>query len=666
MTTAVVPHALDAALLTTLERAFARHAGTDDKIDIADLQRALGLRSEYLTRRVLDAFDENGDGVISREEFLSGVRALVFGDDREKLRFAFQLHDHDGDGFLDRDELLRMIAISLAESDVSERVSQPPSQLASALLAAANRSDTGRVAFDDFEKLVRQRPDLLSAMTRSEAIWLAPNEELLLLLDDASERRGRLTRLLENHGARVAFLAFWILANAGVVVWSMTYGRAHATSSAPMQIGRAVGACLDLNGALIFVPMMRRMLTRLRATWMGRVFPIDDAIGFHKVVGHTMFALAGVHTAAFVLAYGAGHPDVPKVLETERGLTGGLLFGVFAVMWLFSLGFVRRSKHFELFYFTHLLYFAWLGLALAHAPRLVAFAGVPFAGIVIEQLVRVLKRRPPSKVLSTWPLRSGVTRLEIERPPRFKFHAGDYVFLRIPAIARHEWHPYTISSAPELPTLTVHARSLGNWSGALRRLVEQRRHPDIVAYIDGPYGSPTGHIFRSRFAVLIGAGIGVTPFASVLESMVLRSTDAEEDPSRPKRPTPEKVHFFWLNRDQYSFEWFRGLLSRLEERDERGLLETHLCMTGARSGATALGLELAREAMHAAGRADIVTGLRTKTHMGHPDWEAMLARIVERHAPAKVDVFYCGPHGLARKLSAICQKLGMTFREERF
>ncbi len=28
--------------------------------------------------------------------------------------------------------------------------------------------------------------------------------------------------------------------------------------------------------------------------------------------------------------------------------------------------------------------------------------------------------------------------------------AGDYVFINIPAIAKFEWHPFTISSAPEL------------------------------------------------------------------------------------------------------------------------------------------------------------------------------------------------------------------------
>ena len=42
-----------------------------------------------------------------------------------------------------------------------------------------------------------------------------------------------------------------------------------------------------------------------------------------------------------------------------------------------------------------------------------------------------------------------VTHLVIKRPPFFHFKPGDYVYLNIPAIAKYEWHPFTISSAPE-------------------------------------------------------------------------------------------------------------------------------------------------------------------------------------------------------------------------
>ena len=111
----------------------------------------------------------------------------------------------------------------------------------------------------------------------------------------------------------------------------------------------------------------------------------------------------------------------------------------------------------------------------------------------------------------------------------------------------------------------------------------------------------------------------------------------------------------------------RMVLSRASPVSIRAnVLNIHLCMTSARTGVTALGLELARDIMHASGRSDIVTGLKTKTHMGHPDWEAMLGEIKRIHEGQKVDVFFCGPRGLANKLRPLCERMGMSFREERF
>ena len=42
-----------------------------------------------------------------------------------------------------------------------------------------------------------------------------------------------------------------------------------------------------------------------------------------------------------------------------------------------------------------------------------------------------------------------VTLLIIPRPPKLRYQPGDYVFINIPSIAKNEWHPFTISSAPE-------------------------------------------------------------------------------------------------------------------------------------------------------------------------------------------------------------------------
>lgn len=43
--------------------------------------------------------------------------------------------------------------------------------------------------------------------------------------------------------------------------------------------------------------------------------------------------------------------------------------------------------------------------------------------------------------------------------------------------------------------------------------------------MDGPYGTPTHRIFTSERAALVGAGIGITPFASILQSIMYTWVD---------------------------------------------------------------------------------------------------------------------------------------------
>lgn len=42
-----------------------------------------------------------------------------------------------------------------------------------------------------------------------------------------------------------------------------------------------------------------------------------------------------------------------------------------------------------------------------------------------------------------------MVKLLIRRPKNFDFQPGEYVYLNVPSLARYEWHPFTISSAPE-------------------------------------------------------------------------------------------------------------------------------------------------------------------------------------------------------------------------
>ncbi len=666
MASSPVAHIVDQRLLETLDRAFLHLAGDDAKIDAGELQKALGLESEYLAQRVLRVFDSDGDGKIDKAEFLAGVRAVVFGSTRDKLRFVFEVHDHDGDGVITRTEMLRMVMLGLAEDKVTVRQADAE-RLVDILFLRADIGRDARISFEEFEAVVHAHPDVLEQITRSEARWICPNEDILHRLDKPREGVfSRLRQTIEDRSLATLFLALWILVNVALFVTAVL--RYQAAGANPMvQIARGCGACLNFNGALILVPMMRRFLTWIRKTPAGRVVPVDDAIAFHRLVGQAMFGFGLVHTAAHLVNYAIGtrKPFLKQLLFTKAGATGLVLLIVFSVMVVFSREAIRRSGRFELFYFTHLLYVAWLALALAHGPVFWIWAGVPILGFAVEQLLRLQRRGKSTEIIAGHALRSGVTRLELRRPPGFSHRAGDYLFIRVPDLARREWHPFTISSGPERENLTLHVRSLGNWTSALRRLVEKKHaggsHEPLVAHVDGPYGTPAAHIFESQRAVLIGAGIGVTPFASVLESLLMRAYGHGTEPSALR-----KAHFFWLNKDQYSFEWFAALLAHLESIDRNGLLDIHICMTSGHGNITAAALSLARDVVHSMGHRDIVTGLRTKTRMGDPDWARLLGNIAAQHAPEPVDVYFCGPPGLAAKVRPICARLGMPFHEEKF
>ncbi|QQP50860.1 NADPH oxidase_ EFhand calcium binding domain 5, partial [Caligus rogercresseyi] len=51
----------------------------------------------------------------------------------------------------------------------------------------------------------------------------------------------------------------------------------------------------------------------------------------------------------------------------------------------------------------------------------------------------------------------------------------------------------------------------------------------LEVHIDGPFGAPASSIFRAEHAVLIATGIGVTPFSSILQSIMSRYYDTKRE-----------------------------------------------------------------------------------------------------------------------------------------
>ncbi len=103
---------------------------------------------------------------------------------------------------------------------------------------------------------------------------------------------------------------------------------------------------------------------------------------------------------------------------------------------------------------THWLHIAFYILLILHAEQFWKWFIGPFVIILIERLYTLFRIRSSNYgetfIKDVNLLSSKVTNLVITRPPNFKFKCGDYIFINIPKIAKYEWHPFTISSAPEV------------------------------------------------------------------------------------------------------------------------------------------------------------------------------------------------------------------------
>uniref|UniRef100_A0A8C7F792 NADPH oxidase 1 n=1 Tax=Oncorhynchus kisutch TaxID=8019 RepID=A0A8C7F792_ONCKI len=357
------------------------------------------------------------------------------------------------------------------------------------------------------------------------------------------------------------------------------------------------------------------------------------------------------------------------VFTSVAGITGVIITLSLILIITSSMEVIRRS-YFEVFWFTHHLFIVFFaGLVIHGAGRIVRsqtttnplhnatfckdriddwgkiqecpvpqFAGGfpqtwmwvigPMILYVCERLLRFIRYMQtvkyrkivirPSKVLELQLVKNG-----------FKMDVGQYVFLNCPAISQLEWHPFTMTSAPEEDFFSVHIRSVGDWTQKLISIVEQlpegAEGPKMG--VDGPF---------------------VTPFASILKSIWYKFKD-----SNPKLRT-RKIYFYWLCRETHAFEWFADLLQLLErEMEERGMgsfLTYKLYLTGwDQSHANHV-------MVHADADTDVVTGLKQKTNYGRPNWDKEFEQVRKENPTSVVGTFLCGPAVLATVLSKKCVK----------
>uniref|UniRef100_A0A8B9HW91 NADPH oxidase, EF-hand calcium binding domain 5 n=1 Tax=Astyanax mexicanus TaxID=7994 RepID=A0A8B9HW91_ASTMX len=670
---------------------------------------------------------------ISLDELLKALNLLIHGSETDKLRFLFQVYDVDGQwrslstsllgGSIDPDELRTVLKSCLKESAIS-LPEEKLDDLTLALFESADKDNSGSITFEELKAELETFPEVMENLTISAANWLKPPD-----LDQKKRPTPRyLTRTYwHNNSRKLLFLCLYSVLNLLLFIMNMMQ---YAYGGPWLMLAKGCGICLNLNCTFIMVLMLRRCLTWLRATWIVRILPLDQNILLHQMVGYAIVIFTVAHTMAHVMNFSMSELSVCRLWEylltTRPGIgwvkgtasiTGVVLQVLICLMVVCSSTFVRRSGHFEVFYWSHLLYiWVWV-LLIVHCANFWKWFVAPGVIFFVEKLVGIaVSRMGGLYIVEVNLLPSKVTHLVIKRPPFFQFKPGDYVYINIPVIAKYEWHPFTISSAPEQQdTMWLHVRSMGQWTNRLfeyfrqsdsqamsnkrltaslrnrrhetrnqicAKLSENHRYCNIKCYVDGPYGTPTRQIFASEHAVLIGAGIGITPFASILQSIMYRYRMRKQncpncnyswcETIKDNEMKLRKVDFIWINRDQKSFEWFVSLLTKLEmdqadEEPEGRFLEMHMYMTSAlsKNDMKAIGLQMALDLLAKKEKRDSITGLRTRTQPGRPDWGKVFKKVSEEKK-GKVHVFYCGSPALAKVIKAQSEKFGFNFYKENF
>ncbi|XP_014663461.1 PREDICTED: dual oxidase 2-like [Priapulus caudatus] len=498
-------------------------------------------------------------------------------------------------------------------------------------------------------------------------------------------------RFVENHRMHIFWFSLYTLVTIGVFAERAYYysvEREHAglrrIAGYGVTITRGAASGMMFTYSCLLVTMSRNTITFFRETFLHRFIPFDSAIAMHKyiafwallftvfhVIGHAInfyhisTQTANDLTCLFRNFFHATH-ELPKFhywcWGTITGFSGVLVTLVVILIYTFAIQYSRRHV-FKWFWATHNLYVVMYILMFIHgAGRLVqnGFFFYFFLGpgilFTLDRLVSISRKKIEIAVIKAEILPSDVTALTFKRPQNFEYRSGQWVRIACVTQGRNEYHPFTLTSSPHEEHLTLHIRAVGPWTINLRSTYDPnviREHSYPKLYLDGPYGEGHQDWYKFEVAVLVGGGIGVTPFASILKDLVSRSSVSTNFACK-------KVYFLWVTRTQKQFEWMTDIIQDVENNDTRGLVSTHIFITQfyQKFDLRTTMLYVCESHFQKISGRSLFTGLKSITHFGRPQFASFLNSLQDEHPEvAKIGVFSCGPPLMTSSVDNACAEL---------
>ncbi|XP_057889128.1 dual oxidase 2 [Melospiza georgiana] len=501
-------------------------------------------------------------------------------------------------------------------------------------------------------------------------------------------------RFVENYRRHIVCVTLFSAITAGVFAERAYYYAFASPSTGIAQttfvgiiISRGSAASISFMYSYILLTMCRNLITVLRETFLNHYIPFDAAVDFHRWVAMAALIFSVLHTAGHVVnvyifsvtplsvlsclfstVFTNDGSQLPQkyywwFFQTVPGMTGVLLLVVLAVMYVFATRHFRRVS-FQGFWITHHLYMLLYILVIIHGsyaliqqPRFHIYFIIPALIYSADKLYSLSRKKVEISVVKAELLPSGVTHLQFQRPQDFDYKSGQWVRIACVGLGTTEYHPFTLTSAPHDDTLSLHIRAVGPWTTRLRELYSPKSLALLGTlpklYLDGPFGE--GHQEWNKFevSVLVGGGIGVTPFASILKDLVFKS-------SINSKLLCKKIYFIWVTRTQRQFEWLTDIIREVEESDKNGLVSVHIYITqlAEKFDLRTTMLYICERHFQKVLNKSLFTGLRSITHFGRPPFVPFFSSLQEVHPEVqKIGVFSCGPPGMTKSVEQACRHM---------